>query len=350
MVELESMEYRHLGRAGLKVSALSIGNWLNCNTPEVEEAQFNCFARAVNNGINFLDTAEIYGMGVAETLLGNILKRGDWDRDRLVISTKFIRHGEGPNRVGLSRKRLIQSMRNSLKRLQLDYADIIFLHRPDSETPLEESVRAITHLIETGKADYWGTSEFSVQELMMVYDICDKYGLPYPSAEQSQYHMLHREKFEVDMIPLFDKYGLGTTVWSPLAGGVLSGKYNDGIPPSQSRYGDSGNEMLKSIFSNYFSEEKKDSTIKTLRGLGEIALELGCSQAQLALAWVVKSSDVSTAIFGATRVEQVDDNLGALEVAKGLTPEVLNRIEDLLSNKPETRYNWRTFTKESSRR
>jgi voltage-dependent potassium channel beta subunit len=350
MVELESMEYRHLGRSGLKVSALSIGNWLTCDNPEVEEVQFNCFSRAINNGINFLDTAEVYGMGSAETILGNILKRGDWDRDRLVISTKFMRSGVGPNRAGLSRKRLVQAMRNSLKRLQLDYADIFFLHRPDPETPLEESVRAITHLIESGKADYWGVSEFTVQEIMMIYDICDKYGLPYPSAEQCQYHMLHREKFEVDMVPLYDKYGLGTTVWSPLAGGVLSGKYNNGIPPSESRFGNSDNEMLKSIFNRYFNENTKEHTLTALRGLAEISRDLGCSQAQLALGWVLKSNDVSTAIFGATRVEQVDDNIGALQVVKSLTPEILQRIEDLLGNKPETRYNWRTFEKEPSRR
>ena len=350
MVELESMEYRHLGRSGLKVSALSIGNWLTCDNPEVEEVQFNCFSRAINNGINFLDTAEVYGMGCAETILGNILKRGDWDRDRLVISTKFMRSGAGPNRIGLSRKRLVQAMRNSLKRLQLDYADILFLHRPDPETPLEESVRAITHLIESGKADYWGVSEFTVQEIMMIYDICDKHGLPYPSAEQCQYHMLHREKFEVEMVPLYDKYGLGTTVWSPLAGGVLSGKYNEGIPPSESRFGSTDNQMLKTVFNRYFNENTKEHTLTALRGLAEISRDLGCSQAQLVLGWVLKSNDVSTAIFGATRVEQVDDNIGALQVVKSLTPELLQRIEDLLANKPETRYNWRTFEKEPSRR
>mmetsp|Transcript_1521 Transcript_1521/g.3265 ORF Transcript_1521/g.3265 Transcript_1521/m.3265 type:complete len:346 (+) Transcript_1521:3-1040(+) len=338
------MEYRHIGSAGLKVSAISFGNWLTGHSPEAEEANFQCISKALEAGVNFIDSAEIYGNGQAETHIGSVLKRGGWDRDSLVISTKFFRCGSKPNQSGLSRKRLVQAARNSLKRLQLDYADIIFAHRPDYETPIVETVRAFNHLIETGRADYWGTSEFSAEELMEVYSVCDKYGFYRPIVEQPQYNMLVREKFEVELAPLYDQYGLGTTIWSPLGGGTLSGKYNDGTIPEGSRYADPTlNPMILKKFTDLFEAENKAQTIRMFQGLKAISEELGCTQSQLALAWTLKNKDVSTAIFGATRVEQVNDNIGAIEVSHKLTAEILARIEDLLNNRPTPPRNFRTW-------
>eukprot|EP00359_Climacostomum_virens_P011056 CAMPEP_0204906766 /NCGR_PEP_ID=MMETSP1397-20131031/6144_1 /ASSEMBLY_ACC=CAM_ASM_000891 /TAXON_ID=49980 /ORGANISM="Climacostomum Climacostomum virens, Strain Stock W-24" /LENGTH=345 /DNA_ID=CAMNT_0052075771 /DNA_START=11 /DNA_END=1048 /DNA_ORIENTATION=+ len=338
------MEYRHLGSAGVKVSVVSFGNWLTGHSPEADEASFQCISKALEAGVNFIDTAEIYGYGQAETHIGNVLKRGGWDRDSLVISTKFWRIGTKPNRSGLGRKRLVQGAKNSLKRLQLDYADIIFAHRPDYETPLEETVRAFNHLIETGRADYWGTSEFSAEELMEIYSICDKKGFYRPVVEQPQYNMLWREKLEVELAPLFDQYGLGTTVWSPLAGGALSGKYNDGNVPEGSRFADPNLfPLIKKRFDDLFVPERREKTISMFAGIKAIADDLGATQSQLALAWAIKNKDVSTAIFGATRVDQVADNLGAVEVSHKLTPEILARIEDLLDNRPKAPVNWRTW-------
>lgn len=351
MVEKDTMEYRHLGSAGVKVSAISFGNWLTGHSPEVEESSLQCISKALEAGVNFIDTAEIYGFGQAETHIGNVLKRGDWDRDSLVISTKFIRAGPKVNQSGLGRKRLVQAAKNSLKRLQLDYVDIIFAHRPDSQTPLEESVRAFNHLIETGKADYWGTSEHSAEELMEIYSICDKRGYYRPVVEQPQYNMLWREKVEVEYGPLYDQFGLGTTVWSPLAGGILSGKYNEGTVPEGSRFADPNlMPAIKKRFESYFVESNREKTIRMLTGIKAIADELGCTQSQLALAWTIKNKDVSTAIFGATRVEQVVDNLGAIEISHKLTPELLVRIEELLGNRPETPRNWRTWENFAPRR
>lgn len=353
MVENDRMLYRHLGTAGVKVSALSFGNWLTGHNAEMEESIFQCVDACVRAGVNFLDTAELYGFGVGETMLGDILKRGGWPRDQLVISTKFIRSSfsSNPLHFGLSRKRLIQAARKSLKCLGLDYVDIMFMHRPDAETPIEESVRAITHLIEKGKADYWGTSEFTAAELMMVYQVCDRLGLPYPVTEQPQYNMLWRERVEVELGPLYDQFGLGTTVWSPLAGGLLSGKYNTAAPPEGSRYIDpSFPPFLRAKYDALFGETTKEKTCKMLQSLAAVATDLSCSQSQLCLAWTIANKDVSTAIFGATKPEQARENLGALDVLPKLTPEVLGKIEEILGNKPTPPLNWRTWTPSTPRR
>lgn len=351
MVENDTMEYRHLGTAGIKVSALSYGNWISGHSPEGEEASFQCISKALEAGVNFIDTAEVYGLGQAESHIGNVLKRGGWDRDNLIISTKFMRSGMKVNQSGLGRKRLMQALRNSLKRLQLDYVDIVYAHRFDYITPLEETVRTFNHIIETGKADYWGTSEFTAEELMEVYSICDKHGYYRPVVEQPQYNMLWREKLEVEYAPLFDQYGLGTTVWSPLAGGALTGKYNDGTIPEGSRFSDpSLPPLVKKRFNDLFTDANLAKTIQMFSGLKATSDELGCTQSQLALAWVIKNKDVSTAIFGATRVEQVIDNIGAIEVSNRLTPELLQRIEVLLDNAPQTPMNFRTWTPMPRRR
>ena len=342
------MLYRNLGNSGLKVSAVSIGNWLTGHSLDFEETQFQVFSRFIDAGVNFLDTAEIYGAGSAETILGNVIKRGGWDRDQLVISTKFLRCGPS---VGLSRKRLIQSMKKSLARLQLDYVDVMFLHRFDHEVPLEESVRAVNHLIEKGKASYWGTSEFTAQQLMEVHKICQKYGYETPIAEQCQYSMLIRENVEVNLPHLFDQYGLGTTVWSPLAGGILSGKYNDGTVPEGSRLADpSLAPPIRERYMSYFNEANREKTITMFNGLTTIATELGATQAQLALAWCIKNKDVSTAITGATSIRQVDDNLGALNLVDRLDEGILKRIEDALGNKPTPPMDYRIWAPRPARR
>ena len=348
MVESDSMLYRNLGNSGLKVSAISIGNWLTGHSLEAEETQYQVFSKFVDAGVNFLDTAEIYGSGNAETILGNIIKRGGWDRDKLVISTKFLRCGSS---VGLSRKRLIQSMKKSLTRLQLDYVDVMFLHRFDHEVPLEETVRAVNHLIEKGKASYWGTSEFTAQQLIEVHKICEKYGYETPIAEQCQYSMLIRENVEVNYTNLFDNYGLGTTIWSPLAGGLLTGKYNDGSIPDGTRVNDpSLPPTVRQLYLGYFSEEKKPKTVATLQGLGAIAAELGISQAQLAIAWTIKNKDVSTAITGATSINQVVDNLGSLDALNKLDDSVLRRIEEVLNNRPSQPIDFRKWAPRPNRR
>jgi voltage-dependent potassium channel beta subunit len=343
MVEKDTMVYKNLGNSGLKVSALSIGNWLNGHNLDVEETQMKVFSKFIDAGVNFLDTAEIYGFGNAETILGKTLKAGGWNRDELVISTKFIRADMG-NGVGLSRKRLVQAMRNSLKRLQLDYVDIMFLHRFDHEVPLEETVRAVNHLIEQGKASYWGTSEFTALQLMEVYKICDRYGYDYPIAEQCQYSMYFRESVEVNYTELFDRYGLGTTIWSPLSGGILSGKYNDGNFPEASRLADPGlHPQVKARYLAKFNEENKPKTVAQLQGLKSIADELGISQSQLCLAWCMKNPDVSTAITGATSLAQAEDSVKAVEAIGKLDSSVLLRIEELLGNRPTPHTDYRTY-------
>jgi voltage-dependent potassium channel beta subunit len=348
MVEKDTMLYRNLGNSGLRVSALSIGNWHNGHSLANEEAQHQVFAKFIDAGVNFLDTAEIYGFGTAETILGNTLKRGDWDRDKLVISTKFIRCG---NSVGLSRKRLIQSMKKSLTRLQLDYVDIMFLHRFDHLVPLDESVRAVNHLIEKGKVSYWGTSEFTDTQLMEVFKICDKYGYDYPIAEQCQYNMFFRENVEVNYAELFDRYGLGTTIWSPLSGGILSGKYNDGNFPEGSRMVDPGlAPQVRQRYASRFDEENKPKTVALLNGLKNIADELGITQAQLALAWCIKNPDVSTAITGATSINQAVDSLGALDALDKLDAKTLARIEDIIQTRPTPLTNYRKYEARAPRR
>ena len=306
------MQYRRIGSAGTKVSVLSFGNWLTGHNPDAESVQIDCMKKSIEAGVNFIDTAEIYGAGQAEKIVGAALKALEKDRDDLVISTKFKRCGDGPNNGGLSRKHLVQGMRNSLNRLGLDYVDIMFLHRHDHETPLLETIRTVNNLIDQGKALYWGTSEFTAQQIMVCHRICEKYGFVAPTVEQPQYSMVWREKFEVEYGPLYN-FGMGTTIWSPLGMGLLTGKYNDGSIPEGSRFFDMENKIIKGLlYDRLFCEEKREQTLSMLQGLGTLAGELDCTQSQLALAWAIKNPDVSTAIFGASRVEQVDDNLKAV--------------------------------------
>ncbi len=328
-----NMEYRNLGPTGLKVSILGFGNWLTSDQKDFQERTTEMIKKSYDLGVNFFDTAEVYGSGEAEIAMGKAFKELNLPREQLVVSTKLFWGGQGPNDTGLSRKHVIEGAKNSLKRLQLDYVDIIFCHRPDLETPVEETCRAFDYLINQGLTFYWGTSEWPADRITEALRVCDRLGLHRPVVEQPQYSLMVRERFEKEYSQLFREYHLGTTIWSPLAGGILTGKYNDGVPEG-SRF-DSDNGLLKSIFSNYFSDAKKEETLKKLKALGEIAKELECSQAQLALAWALANENVSVCLFGATKISQIEDNIKAVEIYKKLTPEILKRIEDAFGNAPE---------------
>ncbi|CAM3219613.1 potassium channel beta subunit family protein [Rhodothermus bifroesti] len=330
------MEYRHLGRSGLKVSALSYGAWVTFGDQIDEGLAEACMHAAYEAGVNFFDNAEAYAGGKAEIMMGNILKRSGWKRSDLVISTKIFWGGKGPNDVGLSRKHIIEGTKAALERLQLDYVDLIFCHRPDPETPIEETVWAMNYVLDQGWALYWGTSEWSAEQLRYAYEFARREHLIPPTMEQPQYNMFHRARVEREYVPLYRDYGLGLTTWSPLASGILTGKYNDGIPAG-SRMALPGYEWLRKRLE---SEEGKQQREK-VRQLMPIAEALGCTMAQLAIAWCLKNPNVSTVITGASRPEQVQQNMQALEVAARLTPDVLERIETILANKPEPEINWR---------
>ena len=323
------MNYRRLGNSGLKVSELSFGSWVSFHNQLGEETAAECLKAAYEAGVNFFDNAEVYALGKSEEIMGSVLKRLGWRRSSYLISTKFFwgLH-EGPNEKNtLNRKRLMEGIDGSLKRLQLDYVDLIFCHRPDPETPIEETVWAMHDIISQGKALYWGTSEWAAADIMAAWQIADKHHLHKPVMEQPQYHMLHRERVEKEYTRLYKDIGLGTTIWSPLASGLLTGKYNDGVP-ADSRANLKGYEWLKE---GVITPER----IAIVKKLKPVADDLGCTMAQMALAWCLKNPIVSTVITGASRAAQVHENLKALEVAPKLTAEVMERIEGILQNRPK---------------
>ncbi|MBN2385792.1 MAG: aldo/keto reductase [Anaerolineales bacterium] len=322
------MEYRYLGRSGLQVSALSFGAWVTAGQ-QVDETGFKeCMIAAYEAGVNFFDNAEIYARGEAETIMGNILRQTGWDRTGVVISTKFYWGlQDGPNqRNTLNRKRLLEAINGSLRRLQLDYVDLVYCHRADANTPIEETVWAMHDIIQQGKALYWGTSEWSADQIAEAWRIADRRNLHKPVVEQPQYNMFHRDKVEREFARLYRDYGLGLTTWSPLASGLLTGKYNEGIP-SDSRGNLAGYEWLQGRLTD-------QERIARVRELQPIAAELGCTLAQMALAWCLKNPNLSSVITGASRASQVQENMQALETVPALTGEVLARIEAVLGNKP----------------
>lgn len=317
------MNYRRLGKAGIKLSELSYGAWVTFGTPQAEEIQEQCMAAAYDAGINFFDNAEVYAGGQAEVLMGRILKKRGWRRESLVLSTKIFWGGRGPNDIGLSHKRILEGTNAALRRLQVEYVDLLFCHRPDPDTPLEETVRAMDILIRQGKAFYWGTSEWSAADIMRAHGIARQYGLTPPSMEQPQYNLLHRKRVEVEYLPLYRDLGYGTTIWSPLASGVLTGKYKHGIPAG-SRLADPQSAWLKDM-------ALAGDRVDRVSHLEPIAQELGCTLAQLAIAWCLKNPHVSTVITGASRPEQVHENLKALAVVPKLDSNMLARINTLFS-------------------
>ncbi len=315
------MNYRRLGKTGLKVSELSLGSWVTYGGQVGDEAAKVCMVAAYEAGVNFFDGAEVYAKGEAERSMGRVLKQVGWRRESLVLSTKIFWGGEGPNDVGLSHKRVMEGFHAALKRWQVDYLDLAFCHRPDPNTPIEETVRAFDILIKQGKLFYWGTSEWSAPEIITAIKVAREHGLTPPVMEQPQYSLLARSRFEVEYRQVFAEYGYGSTIWSPLASGVLSGKYDAGVPEG-SRFAQQNYAWLK-------DKMVTKEIIDKVKQLEPIAKELGVTRAQLALAWCLKNPNVSTVITGATRPEQVTENMKALGVVEKLTPELMKRIEAL---------------------
>lgn len=324
------MNYRYLGRSGLQVSALSFGAWVTFGEQMGEDEAYACMEAAYQAGVNFFDNAEAYADGQAETIMGNVIRRAGWKRSDLVVSTKIFWGGNGPNHRGVSRKRLIEGTEASLARLQLDYVDLLFCHRPDLHTPIEETVRAMNYLLDQGKAFYWGTSEWSAEQIREAHEVARREHLVGPTMEQPQYNLFHRERVETEYSRLYDAFGLGLTVWSPLASGILTGKYNQGIPEG-SRLDADGYEWLRKRLESAEGKAQLEAVDK----LEPLAGELGGTMAQLALAWCLTNPNVSTVITGASRPEQVEQNMAALELVDKLTPEVLERIEEIVQSKPK---------------
>lgn len=341
------MEYRYLGNSGLKVSVFSFGNWLNSNKQEDYEITRDAIKVCYDNGVNFFDTAEIYGDGSAEDQMGRAFKELGYRREDLVVSTKLFKCGTGINDLFLSRKHILEGINNSLRRLQLDYVDVIFCHRPDYETPLEETVKAMSDIIEQGKAFYWGTSEWPADRIAKAVEICERRNLHKPIVEQAQYSMIVRDRFEKEYRRLFSEYRYGTTIWSPLAGGILTGKYNDGNIPEGTRY---ATQQLDRIWQQYFGEGKKEGTLVKLNALAAYAKELGYTQAQLALAWAISNRDVSTCILGFTKISQVEENLKALELYKKWSEEIEKKVREILANEPEPDIDFRKWAPQPQRR
>ena len=321
------MKYRRLGSAGIKLSELSLGAWVTYGGQVGEEMAAKCMSKAFSLGVNFFDNAEAYAGGNAETVMGNVIKKLGWMRSDIVISSKVFWGGDGPNDTGLSRKHIYEACRKSLKRLQLDYLDLFFCHRPDPNTPIEETVRAMDDLVHQGLVLYWGTSEWSAADIMRAHGVAKELGLTPPQMEQPQYNMLHRERVEKESLPLYREIGLGTTIWSPLASGLLSGKYNAGVPPGSRASLDDYRWLREEVIT--------PANIEKVKALEPIAKELGCTMAQLALAWSRKNDDVSTVMTGATKPEQVEENMASLDFVSALKPDVMERIDRVLQNKPD---------------
>ncbi|MBD99424.1 MAG: aldo/keto reductase [Verrucomicrobia bacterium] len=323
------MEYNRLGKTGLQISRLSLGSWLTFGKQIENNIAADLMDVAYEHGVNFFDNAEIYSRGESERVMGEILKKRDWRRDSYIVSSKafFGDGGQLPTQKGLNRKHLVEACEAAMKRLKVDYLDLFFCHRPDKQTPIEETVWSMHNLIQQGKVLYWGTSEWSAQEIMEAHMVAQRYNLIGPSMEQPQYNMLHRQKVEVEYSQIYKTVGLGTTIWSPLASGILSGKYND-TAPDATRFSIEGLEWLKEA---NLVEEK----LKVIRQLSDFAKELGISMPKLAIAWCLKNENVSTVILGASKKTQLEETLTSLEVVNKLTDEVMEKIEEVLGNQPQ---------------
>ncbi|MCC7507205.1 MAG: aldo/keto reductase [Saprospiraceae bacterium] len=322
------MEYRKLGKSGLQVSALSLGSWLTFGKQISDDVAEKLMILAYENGINFFDNAEIYARGQSEVVMGNILKKMNWQRSSWLVSSKVF-WGDGgklPNQTGLSRKHIFEACHASLKRLQVDYIDLYFCHRPDKNTPMEETVWAMNHLIAQGKILYWGTSEWSAQEIMAAHMVARDNRLIVPVMEQPQYNMFVRDKVEVEFSQIYKTVGLGTTIWSPLFSGILTDKYLSQFP-ANTRLSIEGMEWLK-------ERNLTPDHIEKVRALDTLAKDLGTTLAKLAIAWCAHNPNVSTVILGASKTAQLEETLGALDLIPRLTPEVMEKIEIILANKP----------------
>ena len=322
------MEYRRLGKSGLPVSELSFGSWITFGNQIDNSVSKALMVEAFDAGINFFDNAETYAQGRSEEVMGKIIQELGWSREDYLVSSKIF-WGTGsqlPHRKGLHRKHMVEATEQALKRLRVDYLDLLFCHRPDKQTPIEETVWTMHNLIQQGKVLYWGTSEWSAQEIMEAHMVAQRYNLIAPTMEQPQYNMLHREKVEVEFSQIYKTVGLGTTIWSPLASGLLTGKYKDGLK-DDSRMNRDELSWLKDM---NVVEEK----IAKANKIADLAGNLGCTPAQLGVAWCLKNPNVSTVILGASKVSQLTENLKAPDVVSKLTDEVMERIEVILQNKP----------------
>lgn len=331
------MEYRFLGRSGLKVSALSFGSWVTFGEQIDEDVAYDTMKEAYDAGVNFFDNAEAYAGGDSEIMMGNIIQKAGWKRSDLVLSTKIFWGGEGPNDQGLSVKHIKEGTEAALKRLQTDYVDLIFCHRPDKHTPIEETVWAMDQVLREGKALYWGTSEWSAEQIRQAYDVARREHLRPPLMDQPQYNMFHRDKVEREFARLYDEIGLGTTIWSPLASGLLTGKYNDGIPEGSRLDLEEYSWLRKRLLETESGRQK----LQKVQQLVPIAKDLGIAMPQLALAWCLKNPNVSTVITGASNPEQVSQNMKAIDAVEKLSKGVIERIEEVLDNKPEEEQNFR---------
>lgn len=325
------MEYRYMGKTGLQLSTLSFGSWVTFHKQIDDKIADELMGIAYEQGVNFFDNAEVYAAGESEKMMGRVLSKKNWDRTSIVISSKAYFGWRGkqnkPNQTGLSRKHLTEACHEALQRLQTDYLDLYFCHRPDKKMPIAEVVQTMNTLIQQGKILYWGTSEWSGVEIMEAHRIAEAYRLIGPAMEQPQYNLFERNKVDAEYLEIYKNVGLGTTIWSPLAAGLLTGKYNDGIPEG-SRFQIEGFEWLRD---RWLMQEK----INKVQQLGAIAKALKVSTASLSIAWCIKNPNVTTAILGATSKAQLLDNLTALDTAAILTPEIMEQIEGIVETKPK---------------
>lgn len=323
------MEYRRLGKSGLKVSELSFGSWITFGNQIGDNTSEDLMKMAYDAGVNFFDNAEVYANGQSEIVMGDILSKMKWPRDTYSVSSKvfFGAGGQLPTQKGLNRKHIMEACHAALMRLQVDYLDLFFCHRPDKETPIEETVWSMHNLITQGKILYWGTSEWSAQEIMEAHMVAKQYNLIGPTMEQPQYNMLVREKVEVEFSQIYKTTGLGTTIWSPLASGVLTGKYNSGKE---------GETRLKRAELSWLNEKLLiEQTLEKVKQLGSLSADLSISMTHLALAWCLKNENVSTVILGASKTSQLEENLKAAEAKSKLTADVMERIDEILDNRPK---------------
>lgn len=324
------MEYRIMGNTGLQLSVLSFGSWVSFHKQINDNSADELMGIAYDAGVNFFDNAEVYALGESEKMMGRVLKAKNWDRTSYCVSSKAFWGWRGkdnkPNQFGLSRKHLTEACHEALQRLQVDYLDIYYCHRPDKQTPIEEVVLTMNTLINQGKILYWGTSEWSGVEIMEAHRIAKEYRLIPPQVEQPQYNLFEREKIENEYLQIFKTVGLGTTIWSPLATGLLSGKYNNGLP-ADSRLAIEGFDWLKERWIT-------DDRINKVKQLAVLANDMAVSLPAMCIAWCISNKNVTTAILGATKKEQLVENLKALDVVPMLTPQVLQQIETIMNNKP----------------
>tara|TARA_B100001173_G_scaffold200945_1_gene173237 strand:+ start:318 stop:1262 length:945 start_codon:yes stop_codon:yes gene_type:complete len=313
------MEYRKLGNSGLKVSELSFGSWVTFVNQLNQKSAMDCMSYAYDQGVNFFDNAEAYASGESEVLMGNILKKLNWNRDTYIVSSKVFWGGEMPTQRGLSKKHIHDACNAALKRLKVDYLDLFFCHRPDPDTPIVETVYAMNDLLHQGKIMYWGTSEWSAKEINTAFLCAEKYNLRGPSMEQPQYNILYRERFEKEYKNIFKKYQIGSTIWSPLASGLLTGKYNDGIP-NKSRFKVKGYEWL--------SESMKEVDFTKIKKIVNLSKKLNIKPSQLAILWCLKNKNVSTVIIGASKLSQLKENLKSINYSEIMTDEIMNNINN----------------------